>query len=58
MTIETMRELFGITHIREEEVPNVKRMQDGEEEVPNAMHMHVGGEEVPLSQVITAMVPS
>jgi hypothetical protein len=33
MTLETMKELFGITHIGEEEVPNVKRMRVGEEEV-------------------------
>jgi hypothetical protein len=35
MMFETMKELFGITHVRhvEEEVPNVKCMQVGEEEV-------------------------
>jgi hypothetical protein len=32
MTLETMKELFGITHVRDdEEVPNVKRMNVGEE---------------------------
>jgi hypothetical protein len=36
MTLGTMKELFGITHVRddEEEVPNVKRMCVVEEEVP------------------------
>jgi hypothetical protein len=33
MTLETMIELFGIMHIGEEEVPNVKRMRIGEEDV-------------------------
>jgi hypothetical protein len=27
-----MKELFGVTHIGEEEVPNAKRMHVGEEE--------------------------
>jgi hypothetical protein len=44
MTLEVMKELFGITHIGEEEVPNVKRMR-------------IGGEEVSLSQPVTAAVP-
>jgi hypothetical protein len=44
MTLETMKELFGITHAEEEEVPNVKRMHDG-------------GEEVTLSQPVTVAVP-
>jgi hypothetical protein len=44
MTLETMKELFGVMHVQEEEVPNVKRM-------------HVGEEEVSLSQPITAAVP-
>jgi hypothetical protein len=43
MTLEAMKELFGIMHVQEEEVPNAKRM-------------HVG-EEVSLSQPITAAVP-
>jgi hypothetical protein len=46
MTLETMKELFGITHIR-----------DDEEEIPNVKHMHVGEEEVSLSQSITIVVP-
>jgi hypothetical protein len=33
MTLETMKELFGIAHVVKEEVPNVKRMRIGEEEV-------------------------
>jgi hypothetical protein len=44
MTLETMKELFGITHVGEEEVPNVKRM-------------HIGEDEVSLSQPITTAVP-
>jgi hypothetical protein len=43
MTLEMMKELFGIAHVGEEEVPKVKRK-------------HVG-EEVSLSQPVTAMVP-
>jgi hypothetical protein len=45
MMFETMKELFGITHVR-----------DVEEEVPNVKCMHVGKEEVSLSQPITAVV--
>jgi hypothetical protein len=44
MTLETMKELFGVTHVGEEEVPNVK-------------HMRVGEAEVSLSQPITVVVP-
>jgi hypothetical protein len=44
MTLETMKELFGITHIGEEEVPNVKVMRIGEDEVS-------------LSQPVTDAVP-
>jgi hypothetical protein len=35
MTLETVKELFGVMHARddEEEVPNMKRMHIGEEEV-------------------------
>jgi hypothetical protein len=44
MTLETMKELFGIPHVREQEVPNVKRMRIREEEVS-------------LSQPITIVVP-
>ena len=33
MTLEMMKELFGIAHVGEEEVPNVKRMGIVEEEV-------------------------
>jgi hypothetical protein len=44
MMLEMMKELFGIAHIVEEKVPNVKRMRIGEEEVS-------------LSQPITVAVP-
>jgi hypothetical protein len=44
MTLEMMKELFGIMHVGEEEVSNVK-------------HMRVGEEEVSLSQPVTAVVP-
>jgi hypothetical protein len=47
MTLEMMKELFHIMHVR-----------DDEEEVPNAKRMHVVEEEVSLSQPITAAVPS
>jgi hypothetical protein len=46
MMLEMMKELFGITHIR-----------DNEEEVPNAKHMRIVEEEVSLSQPITVVVP-
>jgi hypothetical protein len=46
MTLEMMKELFGIAHNREDE-----------EEVPNVKRMHVGEEVVSLSQPITAVVP-
>jgi hypothetical protein len=46
MTLETMKELFHIVHVRHDE-----------EEVPNMKHIHVGEEEVSLSQPITAAVP-
>jgi hypothetical protein len=46
MTLELMKELFGIAHII-----------DNEEEAPNVMCMHVGEEEVSMSQPITAAVP-
>jgi hypothetical protein len=39
MMLGTMKELFDITHIR-----------DDEEEVPNVKHMHVVEEEVPVPQ--------
>jgi hypothetical protein len=45
MTFERMKELFGITHVGEAEVPNVKRM-------------HVREGEVSLSQPVTVVVPS
>jgi hypothetical protein len=47
MTLEMMKELFGVTHVR-----------DDEDEVPNAKPMCVGEEEVLLSQPITAAVLS
>jgi hypothetical protein len=46
MTLDMRKELFGVTHVR-----------DDEEEVPNAKRMHVGEEEVSLSQPVSAMVP-
>jgi hypothetical protein len=46
MMLETMKELFGIVHVK-----------DNEEEVPNAMCMCVGEEEVSLSQPVIAAVP-
>jgi hypothetical protein len=45
VTLETMKELFGITHVR-----------DDEEKVPNMKHIHVGEEEVSLLQLVTAAV--
>jgi hypothetical protein len=33
MTLDMMKELFGIIHVGEEEVPNAKHMCIGEEEV-------------------------
>jgi hypothetical protein len=47
MTLEMMKELFAVTHIR-----------DDEDEVPNAKPMCVGEEEVLLSQPITTAVLS
>jgi hypothetical protein len=46
MTLEMMKELFGIAHVR-----------DDEEEVPNVKHMRVVEEEVSLLQPITVAVP-
>jgi hypothetical protein len=46
MTLEMMKELFGIVHVR-----------DDEEEVPNMKHMHVVEEEVSLLQPVTVAVP-
>jgi hypothetical protein len=45
MMLETMKELFGVMNVGEEEVPNVK-------------HMRIGEEEVSLSQPIAAVVLS
>jgi hypothetical protein len=47
MTLEMMKELFGIAHVR-----------DDEEEVPNTKRKHVGEEEVSLSQSVTTAVLS
>jgi hypothetical protein len=44
MTLEMMKELFGVTHV-------------GEEEIPNAKCMRIGEEEVSLSQPVTVAVP-
>jgi hypothetical protein len=46
MMLEMMKELFGISHIR-----------DVEDEVPNAKHMHIVKEEVSLPQPVTTVVP-
>jgi hypothetical protein len=46
MTLEMMKELFGIVHVR-----------DDEEEVPNMKHMHVVEEDVSLLQPVTVAVP-
>jgi hypothetical protein len=46
MTLEMMKELFGVMHIR-----------DDEEEVPNAKRMHVVEEEVSLLQPVAVAVP-
>jgi hypothetical protein len=46
MTLEMMKELFGIAHVR-----------DDEEEDPNVKHMRVVEEEVSLLQPITVAVP-
>jgi hypothetical protein len=43
MTLEVLKELFGVTHVGEE--------------VPNVKPMHIGEEEVSLSQPVTAAVP-
>jgi hypothetical protein len=45
MTIETLKKLFGVMHVR-----------DDEEEVPNAKRMCVREEEVSLSQPVTTCV--
>jgi hypothetical protein len=45
MTLEMMKELFGIAHIR-----------DDEEEVPNVKHMRIVEGEVSLSQPVTVAV--
>jgi hypothetical protein len=63
MTLETMKELFGISHVRddEEEVPNMKRMHIGEDEVsllkPITAAVPPDEEEVPVSQGLTIAVP-
>jgi hypothetical protein len=44
MMLKAMKELFGIMHV-------------GEEEVPNTKVMRVGEEEVSLSQPVTAAFP-
>jgi hypothetical protein len=60
MMLETMKELFGITHNGEEEVPNAKRMRIGEEEVSLSQPVTVAvlqkEEEVPVPQGPTIMV--
>jgi hypothetical protein len=45
MMLEMMKELFSVTHVR-----------DDEEEVPNAKHMRIVEEEVSLSQPVTVAV--
>jgi hypothetical protein len=55
--LETMKELFGVTHVRddEEEVPNVKCMCVVEEEVPVPQGPSIEvppEEEVPLKEEV------
>jgi hypothetical protein len=57
LTLEMVKELFGVMHIGEEEVLNAKGMHVGKEKVPNANRMRVGEEEASLSQPITTAVP-
>jgi hypothetical protein len=62
MTLETMRELFGVAHVGEEEDPNAKRMRVGEEEVPLSQSITITvpseDEEVRVPQGLTIVVPS
>jgi hypothetical protein len=64
MTLETTKELIGITFVRddEEEVSNVKCMHVGEEEVllslPKTATVPPEEEEVPVPQGPSIMVPS
>jgi hypothetical protein len=61
MMLETMKELFGVTHVGEEEVPNTKRMRVGEEEVSLSQSITTAvppkEEEVPVSQSPAIVVP-
>jgi hypothetical protein len=60
MTLEVLKELFGVTHIGEE-VPNTKPMRIGEEEVslsqPITVVVPLEEEEDPVSQGPVVMVP-
>jgi hypothetical protein len=61
MTLEMMKELFGVTHVGEEEVPNVKHMRIREEEVSSSLPVTImvppEEEEVPVSQGPADVVP-
>jgi hypothetical protein len=61
MTLEMMKELFGVMHVGEEEVPNVKHMRIREEEVSSSLPVTVmvppEEEEVPVSQGPANVVP-
>jgi hypothetical protein len=62
MSLETMKELFGVAHIGEEQVPNVKRLCIGEEEVSPLQPITVAAppeeEEVPVPQgLVVAVLP-
>jgi hypothetical protein len=60
--LETMKKLFGVMHIGEEEIPNVKCMRVGEEEVLLSQSVTAAvlskEEEVQVPQVPTVTVPS
>jgi hypothetical protein len=60
MTLDTMKELFGIMHVGEAEVPNTKSMRVGKEEVSHApvtVVIPMEEEEVPVSQGPFVTVP-
>jgi hypothetical protein len=60
--LETMKKLFGVMHVGEEEVPNMKCMRVGEEEVLLSQSVTAAvlskEEEVQVPQVPTVTVPS
>jgi hypothetical protein len=63
MMLETMKELIGVAHVRddEEEVPNVKRMHIGEEEVsllqPIIVAVSPEEEDAPVPQGLRRLPP-